>query len=275
MVIKNNLTYDMAKCIFMVERALQRGNNAQIEANKISKEINNDTDHSEKWKNRKLEEVRTVLNEAFRTYSEQIEKVADFFVEVPQLASKNFVYDDPALQTAISMIEMMKDKTLIDARLDMINRFRGNPGALDVLTVLFDKYNFYHGRSPKEAATIYPDAKALEDAKNIFSNFVGVDDVFSRFLTYANINGYQKGWDVTVTPQWLSNDVQRLMNRYKRAFNINTDEHPLITALREYRDNSDDVTEKARIRLFLDRNAQAIIDGDETAIERGEKMISA
>ena len=131
--------YELAKNIYTVELALSRGVKAREKAAENRELVNADVDHTTEWKNKFIAAIDAALSEAFLKNIKPIEALAAYFVDVPNQAREDFSYDDPALQTALNMIDLLKKNLPTSSRVDMVRRFIGNPGALEVLKAAFDK----------------------------------------------------------------------------------------------------------------------------------------
>ena len=251
---------ELEYAIYCVEKKLNEGVSGREKANKMIEEVNKDTDHSESWKEKTCEVIKATLNELFVKIAEEIEQYKDLFVTFPDMARAEFSYNDPDLQTALSMCDSMRDKLPHQSRMNMINRFKGNPGALDVLKAVFEKYN-------------YPEEEEIKEALGLFSMFANVEAVFDEFLACAKMSGYFPGWEITVTPQWKDDIMRKLMNRFKYTFDVSTDKHPLIAEIESMRDKTEDTTIKLRIDRYLKVSAEDIEADKPEEIERAKRYI--
>lgn len=255
---KNELAYN----IYRVEKTLDDGVSGTNKANQMLEEINKDTNYSEAWKEKAKDAVKTTLDELYKKLAGEIEAFKEYFVTFPDMARAEFSYNDSDLQTALSMCDSMRDKLPYQSRMNMINRFKGNPGALDVLKAVFEKYN-------------YPEEEEIKKALGLFSMFAreNVEAVFDEFLASAKISGYFPGWEITVTPQWKDYIMRKLMNRFKYTFDVSTDKHPLIAEIESMRDKTEDTTIKLRIDRYLRVSAEDIEADKPEEIERAKRYI--
>lgn len=251
---------EIAYNIHTIEKALSEGVRAQAQAKQLRDEVLNDSTRSESWKEKQYSAIDAALTECYLVHAEEIEALKEYFVTLPDMARAEFSYDDPELQTALSMCDSMRDKLPRQSKISMINRFKGNPGALDVLKAVFEKYN-------------YPEEEEVKKALGLFSMFNNVEAVFDEFLASAKISGYFPGWEITVTPKWKDDIMRKLMNRFKYTFDVSTDKHPLIAEIESMRDKTEDTTIKLRIDRYLKVSAKDIEADKPEEIERAKRYI--
>lgn len=150
------------------------------------------------------------------------------------ISANNSVYGescdfaDPKFQAAISFISLMgKDMTPTD-QINLLENFRGNPGALNALGSAMKKNGLYFADRAKEMTKTVP-SQALEEALYVCSKYElnGVVDL-----------GHMR---------WTKDEFKKAAERY--GYDMTDAPDPYIAALTDARDNipvSDDEKEQAR-----------------------------
>lgn len=130
----------------------------------------------------------------------QMKSAVETLNENNSFEGEAFDFSDPKFQSAISFMQLMgKDMTPVD-QINMLENFRGNPGALNALGAAMKKNHLFFADRAKEMTKTLP-AEALNDAAYVVGKYEYCGEAdFSRmrwskgeFAKMAERMGYDMG----------------------------------------------------------------------------------
>lgn len=141
---------------------------------------------------------------------------------------ETFDFSDPKFQSAISFISIMgRDMSPVD-QINLLENFRGNPGALNALGSAMKKNNLYFSGQAREMTKTIP-SQALQDAIYV-------------------VNKYEFNGEIDLERmRWTGGEFKKAAERY--GYDTSSDPDPYVAALIDARDLipvSDDEKEQAR-----------------------------
>ena len=140
----------------------------------------------------------------------------------------SFDFADPKFQSALTFLNLMGHDMTPTDQVNMLEQFRGNPGALSALGAAMKKNGLYFADRAKEMTATIPE-QALQDAAYVVGKYELNGEVdFSRMT-------------------WTKSEFKKMAERM--GYDMTDAPDPLVAALMDARDlipNSEDEKENAR-----------------------------
>lgn len=193
---KNRLTVQIRQARAIIEH----GKRVQKDAEAKRRVLTADQDHTAIWKKPHYDTITRIENKQYRMLRASIRVLAESIINIVSNAENEFDLMDNELQTALVTIDRMGDKMPYPVRVQIAERFRGNPAALDILHPIFEKYGY--------------ETEAIEDMKSPFKSFGYRDkEIVGEFIGRSTS-------DVVEHNEWKPAKVERMLDAYEKAFGL-------------------------------------------------------
>lgn len=246
---KNSLTIQIRQARAIIEH----GKRIQKDAEAKRRVLSADQDHTAIWKKPHYDTITRLENKQYRTLGASARVLVESIVNTVSNAENEFDFMDNELQTALVTIDRMGDKMPYPVRVQIAERFRGNPTALDMLLPLFEKHGY--------------DTKAIEDMKSPFKSFGYRDkEIVGEFIGRATS-------DVVKHNEWKPAEIERMFNDYEKAFGLDTSVNPYAVEIENLYNASRDAKQKATIVMYRKKYGEKLNDDDPEAIEEAQRLL--
>jgi hypothetical protein len=247
----NRITMDIRK----LSRIIKHGENVAFEAERKRELLNNDRDHTDAWKKPHYETITRVENKQLRELGKSAQVCWDSILAYLDNLVSEFDYTDPALQTALSTINALGDKLPFPVQKQIVERFRGNPTALDMLFPLYEKHGY--------------GTQAIKDLKSPLQNIdYGDRETIGEFIGYATS-------DMIEHNTWNARKVKRLLASYEKSLGLDSSANPYIREIDNLYNSSKDPAQRARINTYRRKYGEQLATDDPDAIEEAERQLAS
>lgn len=242
----NRKNYDLIFNIRKMNKLIADGNAATKAAEAERAAINADKDHSDTWKRSKIEAINSREQAAIRANGAKINELSDFFKGYCEAAENQFDYTDPALQQGLQMVQNMGMQLPVTVRNNIAEHFRGNPTALELLKIAFEKQQM--------------NADYIEESRKLFLSGQRISDVLDEITGRATCPAE------LANAQWQPQRVQSLMRDFEKTFGVDANVNPYLAEIHsKQNDPLLSTTQRTRIKNFLDIYGEDLANDDEHA----------
>ncbi len=245
--------YTLTLNIRKMNRLIDEGNKAVAKAAEDREKIREDRDHSDEWKQKRLQEIHRQEQAAIKTAGRNIADLSPYFIGVYDEAAATFDFTDPALQNAMSMVKSFGKALPVAARNNITEHFRGNPTALELLQKCFEAQEM--------------SVEGFKSMRELFTTPRRTSEVLGEIVGYSTS-------ELAQSVQWKPLSVIGLMKDFEAAFGVDSSKNPYmaeIDLLREKPELSDN--QRRRIDNFLEIYGEDLKQDEENAMTQAKMRL--
>ena len=238
-----------------LRRILKAGDDVSKEITDTIAEINADVDHSQQWKNQRLEKARNIKNAELRKLGTDamgmIEKIEK------QITARREAFDhrDPDFQSALTTLQVYGKTCPYEVQQSIIESLKGNYKGLRSIKAAFEAYELPTDSITKTIGIL--DSMGVSEAGAV-----------SEFAAYAVS-------DLADSNQWRAGGIRSMLDRYEAALNIDSSTNPILARLDAViNDPNTRQSVKERAESWRNGHAEALEDDDAHAMKTTESMLN-
>lgn len=205
--------------------------------------------HSDLWKNEQYKKIDADQDRYIREHSNTIKSLFERILDCRDEMENNFDFTDSELQTALNTVKLMGKNMPYPVRTQIIERFKGNPTALDMLRPFYDEYGF--------------NVDKIKEYKMPF-DMVQKENDYSALAEF-----WGRSASVGAAASWQDRSAVHVLSSYTKAFGLDTSVNPYLAEIEaKYKE-----TNSPKIRLFLSQYKTALESDSPKAVEAAKNAL--
>lgn len=250
----NRENYEPILNIRKMKRIIEKGN--EDEKNAISKRrsISFDNDHSKDWKDRKISDVNKEEQSLIRENGAKISELSTYFKNYLNDAKHQFDYTDSNLQFGLQLIRDRGMSLPIEVRNSIIEKFRGNPTALELIKITCERNNI--------------NTSSIDEARRLFTEHREMEATLKEMIGRATCPAE------VANAQWQPQNLTRLMKDFEKTFGVDTSVNPYLAEIEHFKTKELTTIQSRRLEGFIDGYANDLDNDDVTAINKAKDCLA-